>query len=341
MPYNESKILILNTDDDSVEYVPLTVDGKGKYIKAHCHNNTIISLPYGENCIFNYCIVFDITTYKVDYVYIDCDIDDEKKWHTSQYLNGIIHAVPRGERWEGNYFPYRIEFDCNSLGYKLENLSYLWSDYDKQEFANKKYTTMALANGKLYAPPYSENKEFDILLKYNGISWSFERTGYKKTSRKWFSSNVSKNGKIYCPPAGHEEDWAEMLVIDSNTDTYKTISLNIGKESKKYFTGCENSKGKLYFIPRGGCVCEPVDNWKRNGDLVEILVVDTSNDNCYMIDVGEYFTDNTTIEKFNSSVIVNDKIFAFPYGQSASFQTILVFDTVLEKVVKEIDLNDL
>ena len=199
---------------------------------------------------------------------------------------------------------------------------------------------MAKANGKLYAPPYSQNPMFDVKLMFDG-EWKSERMGLQSTSRKYFSHTVAKNGKIYFPPAGHDEDWSQMLVIDSKDDTWKTIDLKLGKESKKYFAGCENSKGKIYYIPRGGCVCEPLDTWKRRGDFTEILVVNPEDDSFYTIDVGEYFVDNTTIEKYNCSVIVNDKIFALPYGQSSTFQTVLVFDTIEEKVIKTIDLNDI
>lgn len=339
LPYNESKILVLDTRTDTVEYTNVIVEGKGKFIKAHQYYSKIIALPYGENDQFNYIISFDIDTREVSYNYIQCEINDEKKWHTSQLLNGKIYAVPRGERWDGNYFPYRIEVDCNTLSYELFDMSNLWPDYDSEQLTNKKYTTMALANNKLYCPPYSENSNFDIMLRFDGREWTSERTGLKETSRKWFSHNVARNGKIYCPPAGHEEDWSQMLIIDSSNDSWKTIDLGLGKESKKYFTGCESSNGKLYYIPRGGCVCMPKDSWKLYGDLAEILVVDTVDDSCYTIDVSEYFTDSTTIEKYNCSVIVNDKIFAMPYGQSDSFQNILVFDTISETVVKEIDLN--
>jgi hypothetical protein len=176
------------------------------------------------------------------------------------------------------------------------------------------------------------------MLKFNG-SWAHERMGLKSTSRKYYSNTVSANGKIYFPPAGHEEDWCEMLIIDSNTDTWRTVNLEIGKESKKYFTGCESSNGKIYYIPRGGCVCMPTESWKEFGDLAEILVVDTTTDTFHTIDISEYFVDNTTIEKYNCSVIVDDKIFALPYGESDSFQTLLVFDTITEKVIKAIDLN--
>jgi hypothetical protein len=131
-----------------------------------------------------------------------------------------------------------------------------------------------------------------------------------------------------------------MLVIDATTDTWKTIPLGVGKESKKYFTGWENSKGKLYYIPRGGCVCMPTESWKELGDLAEVLVVDSKDDSFYTVDISEYFKDNTTIEKFNSSVIIDDKIFAFPYGQSETFHTVLVFDTISETVIKEINLNE-
>ena len=131
-----------------------------------------------------------------------------------------------------------------------------------------------------------------------------------------------------------------MLVIDSESDTWKTINLGIGKESKKYFAGVENSQGKIYYIPRGGCVCEPLDNWKMYGDLAEVLVIDTKDDSFYTVDISEYFIDNTTIEKYNCAVMVNDMLFALPYGESDSFQTLLVFDTRTEKIIKAIDLNE-
>lgn len=338
LPYNESKILIVDCDTDTVDYVEFPMPGRGKYVKAHVHNNQVIALPYGEHEVFNYACCFNVDDYSLLLKKIDCPIDDEKKWHTSQYINGTIHAVPRGERWTENYFPYCIELNCNSMGYQLTDMSHLWEDYDQEGYTNKKYTTLAKVGNKLYAPPYSENPNFDIMLKFNK-TWTHERMGLKATSRKYYSNTVAANGKIYFPPAGHEEDWSEMLIIDSTTDIWRTVNLGIGKESKKYFTGCENSQGKIYYIPRGGCVCEPEESWKGSGDLAEILVVDTSTDTFYTIDISEYFVDNTTIEKYNCSVMVDDKIFALPYGESDSFQTLLVFDTIAEKVIKVIDLN--
>lgn len=341
LPYNESRVLILDTITDTVTYVPLPMSGTGKYVMGHIHENKLIALPYGEHEIFQYAICLNLDTLEPSFIFIDCPIDDQKKWHTTQYLDGKIYGVPRGENWEGTYFPYIIEFDCDSLEYQLFDMSYLWKDYDAEPMTNKKYTTLAKANNKLYAPPYSENPNFDVMLKHINGTWIHERTGIKDTSRKYYTHTTAKNGKIYFPPAGHDESWSYMLIINSITDEWKTLDLQIGKESKKYFAGNENSKGNIYYIPRGGCVCEPKDNWKREGDLAEILVVDTSNDNYYTVDVSEHFTDSTTIEKYNCSVIVDDKIFAMPYGQSETFQKVLVFDTITETVVKEIDLNDL
>lgn len=341
LPYNESRILIVNTTNDSVEYVNLGVEGKGKYIKAHVHNNTIVSLPYGEHEEFDYAVSFNVDTYEVKLQLIETPVKDQKKWHTSQVVQGILHAVPRGENWTRPYFPYRIEMNCETLEYKLFDMSHLWADYDAEECTNKKYTTLAKVGNNLWAPPYSENDNFDVMLKFINGEWVHERTGMQSTSRKHYSHTVAKNDKIYFPPAGHEEEWSELLIIDSKTDTWKTVTLGLGKESKKYFTGWENSKGKLYYIPRGGCVCMPRDTWKCWGDLAEVLVIDTKDDSFYTVDISEHFTDNTSIEKYNSSVIVNDKIFAMPYGQSESFQTVLVFDTITETVVHTIDLNNI
>lgn len=340
LPYNESKVLIVNSDTDSVDYIDFPLEGTGKYIKGHIHNNKIIALPYGENNSFDFILSIDTRDYSIELKEIYLNINDEKKWHTSQYVDGKIIAAPRGERWEGQYFPYAIELNCDDLTYNLTDLSNFWIDYDLEKFSNKKFTTLAKVGNKLYAPPYSENPNFDILLRWNN-GWSAERTGLKFTSRKYYSHTVASNGKIYCPPAGHDEDWSQLLIIDSNTDSWEVKSLGLGKESKKYFTGWENSKGKIYYIPRGGCVCEPINSWKSQGDLAEVLVIDTKDNSHYTVDISEYFTDTTTIEKYNASIIIDDKIFAFPYGQSEEFQTILVFDTITEKVIKEIDLNDL
>jgi hypothetical protein len=216
-----------------------------------------------------------------------------------------------------------------------------WKDYDAEPYSNKKFTTLAKANNKLFAAPYSENANFDVLLSYDGFDWNAERTNIKNTSRKYFTSTVAKNNKIFFPPAGHDENWSEMLIIDSTTNKWHTIDLKIGKESKKYFAGVENSKGKIYYIPRGGCVCEPEDTWKGQGDLAEVLVVDTNNEKFYTVDISEYFKDNTTIEKYNNCIIKDDIIYAFPYGESESFQTVLVFDTIKEQVIHTIDLNDI
>lgn len=340
-PYNESRILIVDTTDDSVKYVNMPVQGRGKYVNQHLYENKIISLPYGEGEEYDYIASFDVETNELFLKKVVCEINDSKKWHTSQMLNNKIYAVPRGERWSGNYFPYAIEVDCNNLDYKLTDLSDRWKDYDQLEKMHVKFTTLAKSNNKLYAPPYGRNNEFDVMLMFSNGTWKDTRTNLKETSRKYFTHTVASNGKIYFPPAGHDDDWSEMLIIDSYNDRWDTINLNLGKESKKYFTGCENSLHKIYYIPRGGCVCEPVNSWKQNGDLAEILVIDTLSDTFYTIDVGKYFVDNTTIEKYNSAVIINDKIFAMPYGQSESFQTVLVFDTIIEKVIKTIDLNDI
>jgi hypothetical protein len=345
-PYNETYILAVNTDTDAIEHIHLmwpenTKQVKGKFISFQLYENKIISLPYGESEQFDYVLVYDIITRQDTFVKIDCEINDCKKWHTSQLLGDKIHAVPRGERWESNYFPYAVEFDCASLTYNLENMSDIWKEVDQQGYSNKKYTTLAKSNGKLYAPPYSENPNFETLLMYKNGQWNHYSTGLTKTSRKYYSHTVAKNGKIYFPPAGHDEDWSELLIIDTVSDQWHTVELGIGKESKKYFAGVENSQGKIYYMPRGGCACMPTESWKEFGDLVEVLVIDTKDNSHYTVDVSKFFLDNTTIEKYNCCVIKDDIIYAFPYGESKTFHTLLIFDTILEQVIKTIDLNDI
>jgi len=340
MPFNEDRILIVDTDTDTVEYVHIPVTGTGKYYSSHLYNDKIISLPYGVGSTYNTCVIFDINTYEIILKTIDTPTLDEKKWHTTQLIGNTIHGLPRGERWVKPYFSYRIEFNCDDYSYVLHDMSDLWPDIDNQSMSNKKYSTLAKYKDKLFGPPYSENPNFDLMAMYDK-EWKYINTGLTKTSRKYYSHTVAKNGKIYFPPAGHEETWSELLVINGETGYWYVKELNIGKESKKYFAGFENSLGKIYYIPRGGCVCDPVDSWKQYGDLVEVLVIDTKDDSHYTIDIGEYFTDNTTIEKYNNCVLADDKLFAFPYGESKEFQTLLVFDTITEKVIKVIDLNDI
>lgn len=340
LPYNESVIMVVDCNTDEIKYIDIGFKNRGKYNVGHIYNDKIIALPYGTEDTYDYVLVLDTTDNSFILKNIICPHNDRKKWHTTQLLGNKIYGVPRGENPRKPYFSYMIEFDCDSYEYVLTDWEYLWTDIDNQpHISNKKYTTLAKSNGKLYAPPYSENHNFDLLAKFNNI-WTFEHTGLTKTSRKYYNHTVASNGKIFFPPAGHEEDWSEMLIIDSKTDTWYTKELNIGKESKKYFTGVENN-GKLYYIPRGGCVCMPEESWKEFGDLAEILVVDIDTEQHYTIDISEYFIDNTTIEKYNQCLLVDNKIFAFPYGESDNFQTVLVFDTVTETVIKTIDLNEL
>lgn len=339
LPYNESKILIVDCDTDEVSYIDLGLNHRGKYNTGHIYNDKIIALPYGTEDQYDYCLILDTSTQTFTLKNIVCPINDRKKWHTTQLLGNKIYGVPRGENVRKPYFSYMIEFDCDSYEYTLTDWSYLWTEIDHQPYiSNKKFTTLAKSNNKLYAPPYSENHNFDLLAKFDK-TWTFEHTHLTKTSRKYYGHTVASNGKIYFPPAGHEEDWSEMLVIDSNTDKWYTIDLKIGKESKKYFSGVEHN-GKIYYIPRGGCVCEPEESWKKFGDLAEVLIIDTETDNHYTIDISHYFIDNTTIEKYNQCLLVNDKIFAFPYGESNNFHTMLVFDTVTEQIVKTMNLNE-
>lgn len=340
LPYNEENILVVNTDNDSIEYIKVQQPGKGKYIQGHIYRNKIIALPYGEHSPYEYVLKLDLDSHEIELQELKLPRTDCKKWHTTQLLDGVIYGLPRGEDWE-NYFPYRIHYDCTTSNYEIIDMSPLWLDYDTETFTNKKFTTLAKVGRKLFAPPYSENPNFDVLTKFIDGEWFSERTGLKATSRKYYTHTVARNGKIFFPPAGHDNDWSSMLVIDSDTDKWHTIELGISKESKKYFAGVENSQNKIYYIPRGGCVCEPTDTWKKEGDLAEVLVVDTISEQFYTIDISEYFKDSTTIEKYNNCIIKDNIIYAFPYGQSNSFQTVLVFDTIKEKIIHTRDLNDL
>jgi hypothetical protein len=340
LPYNESSMLIIDTDSNTVNTINLNLAGKGKYTSAHVYKDKIYALPFGIDSEFNQVLVVDTITDTFQTVELDIPINNEKKWHTTQIIDNIIYGMPRGELADP-YFPYRIEFDCNTLDYQLTDISNLWSDIDKQGYATAKYTTMAVYKDNLFVPPYCRNPNFDLMAMFINGQWSYTHTGQTTTSRKYYTHTVSKNGKIYFPPAGHDEDWSELMIINGETNQITIKDLGIGKESKKYFAGCENSQGKIYYIPRGGCVCMPEDSWKELGDLTEILVVDTSDDSTRTIDVSEHYKDSTTIEKYNNCVIVEDKIFALPYGESKGFQDILVFDTVTEQVIKKINLDDL
>lgn len=343
LPYNEDYIMAVDIYNDDVVYYRLnwpenSLDVKGKHISFHEYLGIIYSLPYGEKDIYDYILYFNTVDKSHGFIKLDVENNDFKKWHTSQLIEDKIYAVPRGERWENNFFQHGIEFNCLTHSVNLIDFSKCWEDLNDQPMTNKKFTTLAKSNDKLYAAPYSENPNFDVILKFDG-SWSSIRTGIKSDSRKYFSSVAASNGKIYFPPAGHNEHWSELLIIDAKTDNWYIKELVIGKESKKYFSGIENSKGKIYFMPRGGCACMPEDEWKIYGDLAEILVIDTKDDSYYTIDVSEYFVDNTTIEKYNCCVIVDDILFALPYGESETFHTMLIFDTTTEKIIKTIDFN--
>jgi hypothetical protein len=340
LPYGESRVLVYNKLTERVKYIDITwPDGmdkiKGKFVQGHVYKDKIYALPYGEDQPLDVVLIIDLIEDSYKLVKLSIPETDCKKWHQSVIRDGIIYAVPRGERAD-NPFNYAIEFNCNTLGYKLINFSKFYPGF---EDSRMKYTTISIANEVIYAVPYGYENDFDFLLKNVNGEWTSERTGIVGTTRKYFTHIKTKNNKLYFPPAGHHATWSKFLIIDNGI--VKTIDIDVTKETKKYFAGIENSKGNVYYIPRGGCVCDPDADLKLTGDLAEILVVNTKDDSFYTVDISECFTDNTTIEKYNACCIVNDIIFAMPYGESESFQTVLVFDTINEKIIKTMDLNDL
>ena len=163
LPYNEGRILIVDCNTDEVSYFNIGFKHKGKYNVGHLYNDKIIALPYGTETEYNFILIFDTVTKSLLLKNIVLPINDCKKWHTTQLLGNKIYGLPRGERIEKPYFPYRIEFDCDTNSLELIDMSNLWHEIDNELLSNKKYTTLAKANNKLYAPPYSENKNFDLL----------------------------------------------------------------------------------------------------------------------------------------------------------------------------------
>jgi hypothetical protein len=339
LPYGEDKVLVYDTTSEQVSYINIewpsnTSSIKGKYVQGHIYNNKIFAIPYGEDRPLDYVLVVDLesNTAVLKPIYMTIE-NDCKKWHQSVLRDNKIYAVPRGAHLT---FNFAIEFNCDDYSIKMENLSRYYKEHAE---TTMKFTTIAIVDDVIYAPPYGYHDDFDYMLVNKSGEWHSERTGILGTTRKYFTHINTANGKLYFPPAGHHSVWSKFLIIDKGK--IKTIDLDLTKETKKYFAGVENSQGKVYYIPRGGCVCDPDADLKLTGDLAEILVVDSKDDSYYTIDISECFTDNTTIEKYNACCIVNDVIFAMPYGESESFQTVLVFDTKTEKIIKTLDLNDL
>jgi hypothetical protein len=337
LPYGESRVLVYNTNTKQLSYIDIQwpdelSNVKGKFVQGHVYKNKIYALPYGESAPLDYILIIDIETCTAELKHLGLPETDCKKWHQSVLRNNIIYAVPRGSNTP---FNFAIEYNCDNGSFVLINMNKFYPEHAN---STMKFTTIALVDDIIYAPPYGYDDNFDYMLINKDNEWSCERTGITGTTRKYFTHVKTKNNKLYFPPAGHHSAWSKFLIINNGV---KTIDLDLTKETKKYFAGIENSQGKIYYIPRGGCVCDPDADLKLTGDLAEILVVDSKDDRYYTIDISECFTDNTTIEKYNACCIVDDIIFAMPYGESESFQTVLVFDTVTEKIIKTLDLNDL
>ena len=79
LPYNEDNILVVNTDDDSVEYVNVNHPGKGKYIQAHIHGDKLIALPYGEHEPYDYVLTFYFRNNLATFHKIKLPKNDSKK----------------------------------------------------------------------------------------------------------------------------------------------------------------------------------------------------------------------------------------------------------------------
>lgn len=335
LPYGESKVLVYNIFD-GISYInidwPAGVEKiKGKYVQGHVYNNKIYALPYGEDATLDYALIVDLETHTAKLKTLLVPEAGSKRWHQSVLRGNTIYAAPRGATTP---FNYAVEFNCDDNSVKFVNVSSLYKDFKD---TTMKFTSIGMIDNVIYAAPYGYHDDFDFMLINKDGTWTAERTGIVGTTRKYFTNLKTDNNKLYFPPAGHHADWSKFLVIDSTG--YKTVDLGINVETKKYFAGVENSQGKVYYIPRGGCVCDPDADLKLTGDLAEVLVVNTKDDSFYTVDISECFTDNTTIEKYNACCISRDQIFAMPYGESESFQTMLIFDTKQDKIIKTVDLN--
>lgn len=339
LPYGEETVLVYDTETKQVSYLTLNwsikaASIKGKYIQGHIYKDKIFAIPYGEDRPLDYVIEVDTynNTARLRNIFPKVETDI-KKWHQSVLRGNTIYAAPRGGLTS---FNYSIEYNCDDYSCVMSDLS---DKFGVHADSNMKFTTIAVADDVIYAPPYGYHNDFDYMLIYKDNQWATTRTGITGTTRRYFTHIKTKNNKLYFPPAGHHSTWSKFLIISDGQ--IKTIDLAVTKETKKYFAGIENSQGKVYYIPRGGCICDPNADLKLTGDLTEILVVDSVDDSYYTIDISQCFTDNTTIEKYNACCIVNDVIFAMPYGESETFHTVLVFDTKTEQIIKTMDLNGL
>jgi hypothetical protein len=339
IPYGEESILVYNTKSESVSHIQLnwpedTKHRKGKFVQGHIYNNKIYALPYGEDDPLNLVLIIDLDTDTAILKELPMLLDnDAKKWHQSVLRGNTIYAAPRGAN---NPFNLAIEYNCDDCSANYVDFSKFYNGFENTRM---KFTTIGILNDIIYAMPYGYHNDFNFLMINKNGEWSCKRLDVLGTTRKYFTNLKTKNGKLYCPPAGHHPDWCNFLIIDNNG--YKIIDLKILSETKKYFTGIENSHGKVYYIPRGGCICDPDASLKLTGDLAEVLVVDTKDDSFYTVNVSECFTDNTTIEKYNACCIINNILYAMPYGESETFQTVIVFDTNTDQIIKRIDLNDI
>jgi hypothetical protein len=79
----------------------------------------------------------------VKMIEIEFEINDEKKWAEGHLVGNTIHALPRGERWNTDFFPYRLEFNCDTLEYTLFDERPIWHTVDNNTYSNKKFTSMA------------------------------------------------------------------------------------------------------------------------------------------------------------------------------------------------------
>ena len=87
LPYNESNILVIDTDDDSIDYVPVE-DGKGKYLQGHIHGDHLFALPYGEEEPYDYVLDLYLPHMVPDQEKLKLP-KDCKRWHTTQL--SLIH----------------------------------------------------------------------------------------------------------------------------------------------------------------------------------------------------------------------------------------------------------
>ena len=183
--------------------------------------------------------------------------------------------------------------------------------------ATSKFNAVAKVGESSWLIPYAIWDDFNVVVQLENFTPKYHYLN-KKGKGQFYS--VAFNNNSACSfPLGYEDTNFLIYIKDNKLETIDTDT-----KEKKAHMGTVYCNGSFYSMPRG-----------ESTDYNYILEFDGTEIKKHTVDV------ESVARKYTDAIVVGNKLYSLPYGETAGLKTVLVFDTETKKAsYYDIDIPD-